>query len=120
MRLRPRPGLVMSEPTTPPPCPSPAELRAFAVGDLGAEDIDRIAGHVLRCEPCDRALWSLDGTTDWLVRSLTGLTADGQSAEPLPGPLLQLARSGWRSPGGGARPDVSLDSGRRLARMLGQ
>ena len=77
-------------------------------------------GHVLGCEPCDRALWSLDGMTDGLLRSLSGLGRDAQPSAPLPESLLQLARSAWRSPCGGSGPDVSLDSGRRLARMLGE
>src|SRR5690349_13742795 len=107
----------MNESTNPPRCPSPAELRAFAVGDLGAEDCDRIAGHLLDCEPCDRALWSLDGMTDGLLKSLHGLSPDVQPSAPLPEALLRLARSAWRSPGDDPCPDVSLDSGRRLARM---
>ena len=61
------PGSVMNE-TNLSQCPSPAELRAFAVGDLGEGDIDRIADHVVGCEPCDRALRSLDGMTDGLLR----------------------------------------------------
>jgi eukaryotic-like serine/threonine-protein kinase len=109
----------MSEPNNRSQCPSPAELSAFAVGDLSDEDIDRIADHVLGCEPCDQALWSLDGATDGLVRSLAGLTPEPQPSHPLPEPLLRLARGAWRSPGD-SRPDVPLDSGRRLAQMLGE
>jgi tRNA A-37 threonylcarbamoyl transferase component Bud32 len=109
----------MSE-TNPPRCPSPAELRAFAVGDLGDTDIDRIAGHVLECEPCDRALRSLDGLTDGLLRSLGGLSPEAQLSAPVPEPLLQVARNAGRSSGGVSSSEMSLDSGRRLARMLGE
>jgi tRNA A-37 threonylcarbamoyl transferase component Bud32 len=101
-------------------CPSPAELRAFAVGNLGDGDIDRIAEHVLDCEACDRVLGSLDALTDNLLRSLEGFEADGRPSVPLPEELLRLARGAGRSSGGGSCPDVSLDSGRRLARMLGE
>src|SRR5262245_15250467 len=94
-------------------CPSPEELRAFAVGDLGDADVDRIAGHVLSCAPCDHALRSLDGMTDGLLRSLEGLAG---ARPPLPETLLRVAQSAGRSSDGGPRPDVSLDSGRRLAR----
>src|SRR5205823_14058292 len=90
--VHPVPGFVMSETTNPPPCPSPAELRAFAVGDLRDEDFDRVAGHVLGCEPCDRALWSLDGATDGLLRGRRGLGPDAPGSAPLPEPLLRLAR----------------------------
>jgi tRNA A-37 threonylcarbamoyl transferase component Bud32 len=101
-------------------CPSPAELRAFAVGAVGEVDLDRIAGHVLTCEPCDRALRSLDGMADGLLRSLSGLSPAAQPAAPLPEALLRVARSAGRSPCGDPCADVSLDSGRRLARMLGE
>jgi tRNA A-37 threonylcarbamoyl transferase component Bud32 len=104
----------------PPRCPSPEELRAFAVGDLGDVDIDRIAAHVLDCEPCDRALHSLDRVTDGLLRSLNGFSPDAQVSVALPEALLRVARSAGRSSGGSPCPDVSLDSGRRLARMLGE
>jgi eukaryotic-like serine/threonine-protein kinase len=110
----------MNETTNPPRCPSPEELRAFAVGELGDADIDHIAGHVLDCEPCDRALRSLDGTTDGLLKSLNGFGPDAPSSPALPGALLRVARGAGRSSRGGPGPDVSLDSGRRLARMLGE
>src|SRR4051812_38969570 len=110
----------MNETMNPPRCPSLAELRAFAVGNLGEPDIDRIAGHVLDCESCDRALRSLDGMTDGLLRRLDRFSPDTRFTGPVPEALLQVARSAGRSSGGGSCPDVSLDSGRRLARMLGE
>jgi serine/threonine protein kinase len=110
----------MNETMNPPRCPSAAELRAFAVGNLDAADIDRIAGHILDCEACDRALVSLDDVTDDLLRSLDGVTADVPPAAALPQALLHVARSAARTSDGQPCPDVSLDSGRRFARMLGE
>jgi serine/threonine protein kinase len=110
----------MNETMNPPGCPSPAELRAFAVGDLGDADIDRIARHVLDCEPCDRALRSLDGMTDGLLRRLGGFGPDAAISAPLPEALLRVAQGAGRSSDGASGADVSLDSGRRLARMLGE
>src|SRR5262245_14045780 len=110
----------MNETLNPPRCPSPAELRAFALGDLGDADIDRIASHVLGCESCDRALRPLDGMTDGLLRRLDGFTSDVQVSSLLPEPLLRVARSAGHSSCGGSGANVSLDSGRRLARMLGE
>jgi hypothetical protein len=101
-------------------CPSPEELRAFAVGDLGDAEIDRIAGHVVGCGPCDRALRSLDGMTDGLLRDLNGLGPAAPLAAPVPEGLLQVARVAGQFSGSDPGSDVSLDSGRRLARMLGQ
>ncbi len=112
------PGFVMNETMNPSCCPSPGELRDFAVGNLAAADIDRIADHVLDCEPCDRALRSLDGVTDGLLRSLEGLGADARPVA-LPEVLLRVARGAGRSSAGEPSAGVSLDSGRRLARMLG-
>jgi serine/threonine protein kinase len=110
----------MNKPTTPQPCPSPAELRAFALGNLGDADIDRIACHVLDCEACHHALRSLDGITDILLKSLNGFGPDAEVSAPVPEGLLQVARTARNSPCGDSRPEVSLDSGRRLARMLGE
>jgi serine/threonine protein kinase len=102
-------------------CPTPSELRAFAVGDLADGDIDRISDHLLDCEPCDRALRSLDGVTDDLLRSLEGFKAEPRPAVPLPEALLRVAQSAiGRSSCGELCADVSLDSGRRFARMLGE
>jgi len=76
------PGFVMNEKNL-PRCPSATELRDFAVGDLVDADVDRIAAHVLDCESCDRALRSLDGLTDGLLRSLNGLRHDEPASDPL-------------------------------------
>jgi serine/threonine protein kinase len=105
----------MNEPKHPPRCPSAAELRAFAVGGLGDAEIDRIATHVVDCEPCDQALRALDQLTDDLLKSLNEIGPEAQRSAPLPAALLQVARSAGHASG-----DVSLDSGRRLARMLGE
>src|SRR4051794_23949506 len=103
----------------PPPCPSAAQLRDFAVGAVAGADVDRIADHVLACESCERALRSLDGLTDGLLQSLNGFGPDAPPSDPLPVALLQVAQSAGRS-AGETCPDVSLDSGRRVARMLGE
>src|SRR5258708_15135967 len=109
----------MNETMNPSRCPSPAQLRAFAVGNLGDADIDRIADHVLDCEPCDRALRSLDGMADGLLRSLEGFNgADVRPSVPLPETLLRVAQIAGRASCGQSCPDVSLDSPRRLSLML--
>ena len=102
----------MNETTTSPRCPSPGELRAFAVGDLGEVDVDRIAGHVLECESCDRALRPLDGVTDGLLRHLDALGPDARPPDPVPEALLRVAAVGEDFYAG--RFDATL---RRLERL---
>jgi tRNA A-37 threonylcarbamoyl transferase component Bud32 len=58
--------------------------------------------------------------TDGLLKSLSGFRPDAQFSAPLPEVLLRVARGAGCSPCGDPCPDVSLDSGRRLARMLGE
>jgi len=121
-----------------PPCLPPEQLQAFALGQLPDDDIDRIAGHLAECAACDRALQSLDGTTDELVRCLSGLGSETgvrnllcEAPEgpfrqrvpepcfaPVPKTLLRAARSAGRATNGDSGSEISLDSGRRLARML--
>src|SRR5690242_16723375 len=103
-----------------PPCPSAARLRASPVGVPAAAATARIAPPVLDCEPCGSALRSLDGLTDGLLQSLNGLDPDREVSAPLPEALLRVARGAGRPAGTDPRPDVSLDSGRRLAQMLGE
>src|SRR5579871_363040 len=110
----------MNETIKPPRCPSPAELRAFSLGDLGEANFDGIAEHVLHCQACDRALRSLDGMTDELIRCLSGLRPDAALSAPLPEALLRIARGAAHSTPSGSPGDMALDSGRRLARMLGE
>src|SRR5204862_4833900 len=69
--------------------------------------------------PRDRARRSMDGMTDSLLRTLHGFQACAPPTVPLPEAQLQVARGARRS-GGDPCADVSLDSGRRLARMLGE
>src|SRR4051794_26440907 len=110
----------MNETMNPPRCPSPAELRAFAVGELGDAEIGRIAAHVLGREACARAGRPFDGLSDGLLRSLNGFSPCAPPAAAVPERLLRVARGAGRSSCGGSRPDVSLDTGRRLARMLSE
>lgn len=108
----------MSE--NPTPCPLPAELSAFARGDLDDADIDRIAGHVADCGSCNHALRSLDTATDGLLQRLNGFSVDAPVSAPMPKSLLRVALSASSPAGREGCTDVSLDSGRRIARLLGE
>src|SRR6202008_3702496 len=59
------------------------------------------------------------GLTDGLLQRLDGFGPDARPPDPIPESLLRVARGASRS-WGNTSSDVSLDSGRRLARMLGE
>lgn len=101
-------------------CPAPLELRAFAIGKVSSTDVDRLADHVADCPHCERALQELDGITDDFITSLHGLeqwNASWRSAR-IPEDLVRVAEDVGRGGNGGNQDDVSLDSGRRFARLL--
>jgi hypothetical protein len=76
----------MSEPN----CPGRDELTRFAVGDLAAADLARLAAHVEHCTACEAALRVLDGDTDALV---TALRRPPGTPSEVPPAVLTAARS---------------------------
>ncbi len=56
-------------------CPTPADLAAFARGDLPSAAIDEVASHLEGCPSCDRAAEQLDAVVDPLAAVLRGLAA---------------------------------------------
>jgi serine/threonine protein kinase len=71
----------------PSPCPSPADIREFAVGDLPSEPLERISEHIANCPHCEAALQALDQLADPLVEQLRG-PASSVAAPVVP--------DGWR------------------------
>jgi WD40 repeat protein/tRNA A-37 threonylcarbamoyl transferase component Bud32 len=51
-------------------CPTQDQLSAFHLGELPEPDLTRVAEHLEQCPNCDRALRSLEGGSDLLVRRL--------------------------------------------------
>ena len=101
-------------------CPTPVELRAFAVGNVSVAELNRLASHVAECPACDRTLQDLDDVTDDF---LTNLHAIGEAQNrvrsiSVPETLIQVARDAGGDRNGNGSRDVALDSGRRFARML--
>jgi eukaryotic-like serine/threonine-protein kinase len=72
-------------------CPSGEELGRFAVGDLDAATLTRVAGHVEGCAACESALQALDGLTDPLLTALRQPVCT--SGDDVPAALLTAARS---------------------------
>jgi serine/threonine protein kinase len=97
-------------------CPETAELKAFALGDLARDALERLAGHVEHCADCNAALDALDSQPDPLVTRLLDLPQTPTPADGMPPRLLDAALS-IRGPT--LRPDeVIVDPGRHMARRL--
>ncbi|MBX9581496.1 MAG: protein kinase [Gemmataceae bacterium] len=71
-------------------CPSPEVLARFAVGDLDAGELARVAAHVGGCPECEGVLPTLDGYADPLV---SGLRQPADIGEDVPPELLTAARA---------------------------
>ena len=101
-------------------CPPLDQLKSFAVGDLSAAGLERIAAHAAECEKCDAALRELDAHADELVGQLKRLQLDPDRESPtnVPQKLLEVARGAGRSNENGESRNVSLDPGCRLSRRL--
>lgn len=102
-------------------CPSQGELQAFAIGDINASSLGRIAEHLATCAECEATLQRFDEQTDPLVGGLREL--DRQPTDLLasvPPSVLATARQAFAPAGGVSSSSVSLDPGRRFARSLKQ
>lgn len=100
-------------------CPSQDELQSFAIGDVGAKALQRIADHVASCEECEGLLQRFDDQSDPLVGGLRDL--DLRSSDRLadiPADVLATARQVFANGTGVSSSSVSLDPGRRFARSL--
>jgi WD40 repeat protein len=64
-----------------PACPPPADLAAFARGDLPPAAIDAVAAHLEDCPECGRMAERLDDIPDALAAALRGLATPTPSAD---------------------------------------
>jgi tRNA A-37 threonylcarbamoyl transferase component Bud32 len=64
-------------------CPAPSELADFALGNLAAPALGRIADHVEQCAACGTALQAFDGVDDSLLSQLRRPADADSSAEPV-------------------------------------
>jgi tRNA A-37 threonylcarbamoyl transferase component Bud32 len=72
-------------------CPGRDELTRFAVGDLDASALSRLAAHVEHCPTCEATLQALDGDSDALVSALQ--RPPGVLTPEVPLAVLTAARS---------------------------
>jgi tRNA A-37 threonylcarbamoyl transferase component Bud32 len=102
-------------------CPSHDELQAFALGDVEASTLERIAEHVASCGECEVLMQRFDGQTDPLVGGLRELDRDSNDLlANVPASVLATARQAFANGTGVSSSSVSLDPGRRYARSLQQ
>jgi serine/threonine protein kinase len=100
-------------------CPSPDELRAFALGTVDGSHWRTVAEHVESCADCQSRLDDVEAataTSDRLVRQLQSLggsrTADGAEGERWARAVIATSlRSGHSD-------HIAIDAGRDLARRL--
>jgi serine/threonine protein kinase len=75
-------------------CPAPADLAAFAAGNLSRPTFECIARHVEACAVCESALLAFDTPTDpFLSQVRLAAQRDAAAEEPVPTALLDAARS---------------------------
>src|SRR5262245_56497817 len=84
---------------TPLDCPAPTELEGFVAGTLPRPRMDDVAHHVSQCPDCEKALASLDGLADPLMRCLRRIDLLSGTIDFVPPPLLAAARSAREPPG---------------------
>jgi hypothetical protein len=60
-------------------CPSEDSLRAFAIGDLSGDSLERLATHVAACETCESALAAFDDLEDGLISELSRISGQTSS-----------------------------------------
>ena len=73
-------------------CPDDTTMRAFGLGELRAEELERLAGHVPSCAACVNALDGIDDQSDGLVARLPGIS------ETEPADRLRVPDDGGRAP----------------------
>jgi serine/threonine protein kinase len=103
------------------PCPDEPTLRAFAIGDLDGDALDRVASHVASCRTCESALDFLEAHADGLVDHLRGLSTASTTREPaVPRQLIRDARSVFDEETAETAdpPELIVDAGSRIARAL--
>ena len=98
------------------PCPTVAELSAFALGNLSGTSFARIAGHLDSCRACEASLQAFDGLADPLVAGLQHAPVVSHPDCAMPQDLVSAARQAASA--GGTALDIALYSGRRYARQL--
>ena len=76
-------------------CPSREDLSRFAVGDLAAMALARVAGHAEHCPDCESALLAMDDDADPLVTALRQPVPTDAAA--VPPAMLAAARSAFDS-----------------------
>jgi len=100
------------------PCPTETELRAFAIGNLAADEVDLVERHLEECQCCQETLERFDAYRDRLLYDLALLRTD--ATEPLGAPDLVLAsaRAAVQDTESGQSAELTVDSGKHFARLL--
>ena len=101
-------------------CLSQEELRAFAVGALSGDILEKVAQHVEGCPACDASLESMDDYADGFVDVVSRLTRQRSAVDlTVPKEVLASARNAACA-SSVTSSNMNLDPGRRYARKLAE
>ncbi|MHC4991477.1 MAG: protein kinase domain-containing protein, partial [Planctomycetota bacterium] len=102
-------------------CPDPATLKAFSIGDLRSEELERIASHVVECDQCEATLDSYDDDDDGLLSNVRRLSdVRTRRAPRVPRDLMLIARSALDEGDGDQSRELVIDAGRKIAGALAE
>jgi len=93
-------------------CPAADELRALLVGDLAADELERLARHVDGCERCEQRANAFDSIADDFVVELRAASAGPTSGAAVPEAWIGAARE--------LGAELVVDAGRSIARTLSE
>lgn len=99
-------------------CPTPDELKAFSLGNLPSLALERVADHIEQCPECDAVLRALDEHYDGLVTELRQLDRSTGASTAVPAQLIDVARNAADHVHSSSSDDVTVDPGRRFARLV--
>lgn len=101
-------------------CPTQDDLKAFCLGNLPRVRLERVAEHVAQCAECDANLRGFDEQADCLTTELRLLEqrAISASAVTVPPELIKVARGAADRTTASDSGEVTVDPGRRFARLL--
>ncbi len=91
-------------------CPSAEDLKAYVLGQLRAEAIDLVAGHVGQCSPCENTVAGLESVGDTVLTGLRQqVTSEVEGDGELQRAMSFVKEIGQKASVGGTKADKSKE-----------